>query len=101
MTTTHRRLSVRVADHESGSASRTLWRIQHADDTISTVVLAYFERDADGTFAQDPDGTFIVHAPSGGTLDTLREILTQHEGMTIVSEDDAPGNGIIIEKASE
>jgi hypothetical protein len=90
--TTHRRLVVRVADHEAADPA---WRVQHADETISTTVLAYFERRSDGTPVQNPDGTFTVHAPSRDTLDTLRGILTGHEGMTIVSEDEAPGNGVI------
>lgn len=94
MTVTHRRFRVRVADHEAGDPDRTTWRVEHAAETIS-LVLAYFTRDAGGRPVQAADGTFEVHATSRTTLGTLRSMLTDHEALTIVAEDDAPGTGII------
>lgn len=91
MDATHVRLIVKVAAHE---ASDPTWRVSHAAETIS-IVLAYFEHQ-DGTPIQGADGTFAVHAPSRTTLGTLRQMLVDHEGLTIVREDEVPGNGLIV-----
>ncbi|MFG1857556.1 hypothetical protein ACGFJT_37380 [Actinomadura geliboluensis] len=92
MATTHPLLRVRVAPHEADDPA---WRIRHAGETIA-IVLAYFETDQNGSPVQADDGTFAVHATSRTTLDTLRQMLTDHEGLTIVTEEQAPGNGIIV-----
>lgn len=91
---THKRFVVRVADHEAADPS---WRVRHAAETIG-IVYAYFTSDASSTPIRSQDGTFEVHAPSRSTLDTLRQMLVDHEGLTIISEDEVPGNGIIIER---
>jgi hypothetical protein len=94
---THRRFVVRVTHpHEQAPADR-LWRVNHADETLRTVTLAYFTRGEGGQPACD-GGKYEVHAPSRDTLDTTREILTKHEGLTIVSEDEAPGTGWLIRR---
>lgn len=88
---THTVLTVSVADHEANDPQ---WRVQHAAETIG-IVAAYFTSGPDGTPVQADDGTFEVHAPSRTTLGTLRDMLEQHEGMTIVSEQEAPGTGVL------
>lgn len=93
---THKVLTVAVAPHEAGDPG---WRVRHANETIQTVVLAYFAADSKGEPIQAEDGTFEVHAVSWDTLDTLRTILTDHEGLRIVSEREAPGTGVIIAKS--
>lgn len=88
--------TVRVADHETEPA-RTSWRIKHAADTIS-IVHAYFGCDLDGRPIQADDGSFEVHWPgprASSVIDTLRAMLG-HEGLIIVREEDAPGNGLIV-----
>lgn len=94
MTTTHPRFTVRVAAHEANDPT---WRIQHASETIE-IVAAYFRRDDNGVPIRNADGTFEVHAPSRTTLPTLRQMLTDHEGLTIIGEGRAPGNGILTTK---
>ncbi|MEU4410721.1 hypothetical protein AB0F88_39975 [Streptosporangium sp. NPDC023963] len=91
MSPTHKVFTVAVAAHEADAPE---WRVRHAADTIA-VVYAYFTSDADGTPIRAADGTFEVHAPSRTTLDTLRQMLVDHEGFTIVSEDEAPGHGVL------
>jgi hypothetical protein len=93
-TETHRVFFVRVAEHEAGDPARTAWRARHADATVA-VAGAYFLGDIDGEPDQAPDGTFEVHAVASSLIGTVREMLTGHEGMTIVSEEDAPGNGLL------
>jgi hypothetical protein len=90
--TSHARFTVRTASHEQDPA-RTAWRIQHAAGTIG-VVAAYFTRDEAGEPVQADNGTFEIHAPSRTTLGTLRQMITEHEGLTLVTEDEAPGHGI-------
>jgi hypothetical protein len=90
---THTVFTVRTAPHEQ-SAQRAAWRVKHAAETI-TLVWAWFTCDILRTPIQAPDGTFEIHAPSRSTLDFLRELITEHEGMIIVAEDEAPGEGLI------
>ena len=92
-TATHTVFTVRVADHEQ-EPEREAWRIRHAAGTFA-VVCAWFATSADGQPDRDSEGTFEVHAPSRTTLSTLRQMITDREGMTILSEDEAPGLGII------
>ena len=92
-TPTHAVFTVRVADHEQG-ADRTAWRIRHATETFS-LVFAWFTRDGSGSPVQADDGTFEVHAPSRTTLDTLRQMF-EHEALTIVTEDEVPGVGLLV-----
>lgn len=89
---THTMFTVLVADHEADDPS---WRVRHAAETIK-LAGAYFTSGADGTPVQADDGTFEVHAPLRSTLNTLRGMLTDHEGFVIVSESEVPGNGIIV-----
>jgi hypothetical protein len=93
-TATHVTFTVRVAEHEQGDPERTAWRVRHAAGTFA-IVGAWFATGEDGKPDQDAGGTFEIHAPSRTTLDTLRQMITDHEGMIIVSEDEAPGLGII------
>ena len=94
---THIVLTVQVAKHERANPT---WRVQHAAETIG-IIYAYFTSDPDGTPVQAADGTFEVHAPSKTTLSTLREMLEQHEGLTIVREQQAPGNGILATRPAQ
>jgi hypothetical protein len=71
------------------------WRVRRAAERIG-IVRAYFNSNAAGTPIRAAGGTFEVHAPSRTTLDALRQMLVQHEGLTIVSEGEAPGLGILI-----
>lgn len=98
MNATHPRLRVKVAEHEAGDPAATAWRIRHANETIQAVTLAYFGPGGGADPAQADDGTFEVHAVSRDTLPTLRQILTEHEGLTIVAEDEAPGDGIVVNR---
>lgn len=93
MNPTHPVLTVRPG---ADDAADPAWRVAHANETIQHVTMAYFEANADGTPWQADDGTFRVHAVSRGTLDALRDILTQHELFEIVSEAEEPGTGIIV-----
>ncbi|MFC3986481.1 hypothetical protein [Streptosporangium jomthongense] len=89
----HAVLTVAVADHETDEPA---WRLQHAADTIR-IVLAYFATDTSGLPVRAADGTYDVHAPSQNTLATLRQMLTRHEGFTIVRERQEPGLGVLRE----
>lgn len=92
--TTHTQFTVRLADHEAGDPNLTARRVRHAAETFE-VVYAYFKFDAERRPIQAADGTFEVHAPSWTTLDTLRQMF-DHEGLTVVREDEVPGNGIVV-----
>lgn len=92
MAHSHMVFTVQVAPHETENPA---WRIGHAGETIS-LVYAYFMTDASGEPVRSNDGTFEVHAPSWSTLDTLRQMLEEHEGLTIVGEREEPGNGLVV-----
>lgn len=95
-TPSHTVLTVRPADHEAGDPAREAWRAKHADETLSTAG-AYFEvYEDDRTPARSPDGTYRVHVVAPSNLGIARRMLTEHEGMTIVSEDQEPGLGILV-----
>uniref|UniRef100_UPI003F4948D2 hypothetical protein n=1 Tax=Streptosporangium sp. CA-235898 TaxID=3240073 RepID=UPI003F4948D2 len=94
---THRVATVAVAEHEIADPT---WRVRHPAETIG-IVHAYFTSDATGAPLRAADGTYEVHAPSRSTLDTLRQMLVQHEGLTIVSEMEAPGHGILAARQVE
>ncbi len=80
----HAVFTLAVAPHEQASP---YWRLRHAAETFS-VVCAWFEEGAPSA------GPYRLHAPSRTTLDTLRTMITEHEGMVIVSETNEAGLGI-------
>ena len=90
MTATHPCFTVRVADHEADTP-REQWRLQHAGDTFA-VIHAYFRLGEDGQPVRSGDGSYEVHTPLRGSLDTLRQMVT-HEGMTVAAETEADGDG--------
>lgn len=85
---THIRFTVRLADHETANPA---WRLQHAAETF-TIAGAYFERGPDSRPVPGDDGTFRVHAISRGTVDIVTGMFG-HEGMTVVSWEEIPGDG--------
>jgi hypothetical protein len=91
-TPTHMQFTVTVAEHETADPA---WRLRHAADTFA-LAAAYFESD-DGQPVRDAEGAFKVHALSWDTLGALRDMFA-HEGLTVVREDEVPGNGIIVER---
>lgn len=92
---THKVFTVRPPEHEASDPARSRWRAIHAHQTVE-VVGAWFDHDnTTGYIAQAADGSFLVHAPLTSTLATVRQMLTEHEGMVIVAESEAPGLGIL------
>lgn len=95
VTAVHPILRVRVHDvHEIYDPDATRRRLEHADEAIGAVALAWFERDERGAPAIEPDGTYTVHVPApGGALDRVRRLLSRDEGLAIAYEGIACGLG--------
>jgi hypothetical protein len=65
------------------------WRVAHADATVN-VAGAYFTA-PHGTPVAEPDGTYAVRAIVSSNVDTVRGMLTEHEGLIIVREEPLTG----------
>lgn len=90
---THAVLRVRViAAHEFFDPYATRGRIDRADRAVRA--MAWFERDEHGVPLVEPDGTYTVHVPGpGASLDRVRSILMEGEGLGVAYEGVAWGLG--------
>lgn|GEM_PF-2193428 len=77
---------VRLPEHFMTDPQRAL---RHADETVQ-VAGGHFTLAGDGTYAAQPDGTYEVRALSWSNTDTVRTMLTQHEGLIIDHEEQHP-----------
>jgi hypothetical protein len=82
---THAVFTLAVAPHER-EPDRAAWRVRHAAETFA-IVRAWFDEASES-------GNYRLHATSRDTLDMLRQMIIEHEGMTIVSETIEDGDGI-------
>lgn len=89
----HAVFTVRPAPHEQ-DRDRSAWRARHAAETVG-FLYAWFETAGTSAPLVTSAGTYRVHVPAPGTVDRVREMLADHEGMTIVSEASEPGAGLI------
>lgn len=78
-----KRFYVRVPEHEVDP----MWRVKHADETVN-VAGGFFVCPPGIGYVQEPDGTFEVRALAPSFVETVRSMLTEHEGLTIEREED-------------
>lgn len=73
------------APHEASSPERTAWRMRHADATVN--IAGAFFKAPHGEPVPEPDGTYEVRLLAPSNKAVVREMLTEHEGLTIVREE--------------
>lgn len=78
-----KRFYVRVPENEPNP----IWRVQHADETVN-IAGGFFQCPPGVGYVQEPDGTFEVRALAPSCVDTVRTMLTEHEGLIIEREED-------------
>jgi hypothetical protein len=79
---TWRRFYVRVPEHEINP----MRRVKHADETVA-IAGGFFICPPGVGYIQEPDGTFEVRALAPSYVETVRSMLTEHEGLTIEREE--------------
>lgn len=75
---------VRIPDHMSVERS-----LSHADETVN-IAGAFFSQ-VEGKYLMQADGTYEVRAVATCNTDTVRSMLTDHEGLIIEREEVHPG----------
>lgn len=70
---------VRVPDGQDAA-----WRVKHADETVNVAGGVFLG--GPGSIRPAPDGTYEVRALADSTVDIVRQMLTDHEGLIIERE---------------
>lgn len=71
---------VRVPEDDPNPA----WRVKHADETVQT--FGAFFKCPRGIYVAELDGTYEVRYLGSSMASTVRRVLTDHEGLIVVSE---------------
>jgi hypothetical protein len=71
-------------------AANPAWRIRHADETVHAMGAFFIA--PHGEPVPGADGTYEVRAPAPSSLDMVRQMLTEHEGLIIAREAPLTGN---------
>jgi hypothetical protein len=71
-------------------AANPAWRIRHADETVHAMSAFFIA--PHGEPVPGADGTYEVRAPAPSSVDMVRQMLTEHEGLIIAREAPLTGN---------